>query len=390
MTKKTVIVLLGVLFTSPLFSQDLEFFGYFESQLMMARIQSETLQLYSNKCRVDLKSSYHQVDFGANLNALTYHGKTEWFIPDYLPDRVVREIPETLRSYYILPFEDEIVVDNLYARFAFRKVDLTIGKQQISMGSGYVWNPTDLFNQKDLFDPTYEQPGHHAVRMDFAAGTRLNLTALYSPEADWSRSTKLLSVKAGLGRFDFTLTAIEKNWLLHDYSALSGLAFKTDKTTRRMAGLSVVGELAGLGVWFESGYNKMENEDDFSEIVTGFNYTFDFETFVMFEYYRNSLARTGSSYTLNEWMRYLASEQKALNRDQIYLMIQHPVTDLTQLGLNLMMTGDGSAALLPTLTSSPFENVELTAYANLYLGEKNTAFNKRLGNGGLIRLRVYF
>ena len=31
-----------------------------------------------------------------------------------------------------------------------------MGKQQISLGTGYVWNPTDVFNIKELFDPTYE------------------------------------------------------------------------------------------------------------------------------------------------------------------------------------------------------------------------------------------
>jgi hypothetical protein len=60
------------------------------------------------------------------------------------------------------------------------------------------------------------------------------------------------------------------------------------------------------------------------------------------------------------------------------------------LGLSTIAAGDGSMAFLPTLNATPFENVEVTGYANLYFGSDCSAFNKHLSNGGLIRLRVYF
>ncbi|MBN2102507.1 hypothetical protein JW835_00535 [bacterium] len=384
-------ILIFIFLSSPLLSQQLDMFGYFESQFMAARVKSEILQMQSNKMRLDFESIQNCLHFGANINAITYHGKTDWIIPDYLPDRVCKEIPASIRSYYVLTFENELELDNAYVRIAFHKWDLTLGKQQISLGSGYAWNPTDLFNQKDLFDPTYEQPGHNAVRVDIPLASRLNGMILYAPDDDWNNSAKLVSFKTGIGRFDYTIMAIEKGWTFHDYTAFYGFDFQKTVETRRMLGSSLVGELFGWGVWFECGYNRMQIRDHFYEITAGMNYTFDFQTYIMIEYYRNSMARSRmDNYTLNDWMRYLASEQKALNRDQLYVLIQHPVSDLTDLGLNVIAAGDKSLALLPTLRSTPFENVELLAYGNLYLGKESAVFHRNLGNGGLVRMRIYF
>jgi hypothetical protein len=65
--------------------------------------------------------------------------------------------------------------------------------------------------------------------------------------------------------------------------------------------------------------------------------------------------------------------------------------DLLTVGISaIVIFSDGSFALLPTLIYLPFENVEILAYVNYYHGNRLAAFNKNLGNGGMIRARVYF
>lgn len=375
----------------PLFSGDVDLFGYFESQWMGIHIQKELIQMQNNKLRLDLKGDLNRMRFRANINWITYHGKTEWHILDYLPKSIVDEIPAAFRPYYVLPFNDTSKLDNAFIRISFKRWDFTFGKQQISLGPGYMWNPTDLFNTKDLFDPTYEQPGHNAVRADVALAGRWNLTALISPEENWDQSSKLLTTKIGLGRFDISMTVIEKMWLYHDYQSISEYGFSGEPEKRRCIGGSMVGEFFGFGIWIEGGYNHLQSSPDFKELTTGINYTFEFQTYVMFEYFYNSACSTSEKdYTLNDWMRYFNAEQKTLTRHQLYVLIQHPISDLTQIGLNAITAGDGSTALIPTINTTPFENVELTGYVNFYLGSEKSAFNKNLGNGGLIRLRFYF
>jgi hypothetical protein len=161
---------------------------------------------------------------------------------------------------------------------------------------------------------------------------------------------------------------------------------------RRLLGFSTVGELLGLGLWAEYAFNRMETSDDFEELVAGVDYTFDSGTYIMAEYFRNTMGKTDhEDYTLNDWMRFLSMEQKTIARDQMYAFIQHPLTDLIQLSLSVIYVfSDQSAAIVPTLNYNLFENVDVFAYLNFYTGGEGTVFNKKLGNGGLIRARIYF
>jgi len=372
-----------------------EVFGYFESQMMGVFIKSEFKQLYTNKLRVDLKSFLSEkITFAANFDYITYHGKTQWNVLDFLSEKITSSIPERMKDLYVLPFNNRQFLDNAYIKIAFKYFDLTAGKQQISLGTGYAWNPTDVFNIKDLLDPTYEQPGHNAVRLDIPLSNRSTLTALYSPEEDWKSSARMVRIKGNLGRFDLSLVAIEKIWRFHDYTQFdpAGMYFLEQPEKRQLLGGSTAGELFGLGVWAEYAYNWMETTENFYELLVGTDYTFDFQTYVMAEFYRNTLGKYDhQEYSINDWMRLMAMEQKAITRDQIFLFIQHPVTDFIQLGMsNIYSISDNSLALVPTLSYSFSENVEIFVYLNLNLGKEGTVFAESMGNGGMVRVRVYF
>jgi hypothetical protein len=396
MKKWISLLVFALLFSSALFTQDkLEIFGYFESQIMGAEVKNEFLQLFSNKLRVDLKSSLSKnITFAANFDYITFHGKTEWNILDFLAPSVVSEVPEGMEAFYVLPFSDRTFLDNAYIKIAFKPFDLIVGKQQISLGTGYVWNPTDVFNVKDYLDPTYEQPGHNAVRLDVPLGTSYTLTTLFSPDENWGESAKMIQLKGRISHFDFSFIAIEKAWRFHDYTQFDtdSMNFRELPEKRQLLGASTAGELLGLGVWAEYAFNNMETTKNFYELVLGADYTFDFQTYVMVEYYRNTLGKTNyEDYTLNDWMRLMAMEQKALSRDQVYVFFQHPVTDLLTAGISsIYCISDSSLALIPTLNYSLSDNVDIFAYLNFNFGAEGKAFAKNLGNGGLLRIRVYF
>lgn len=395
--KKWIPVLLFLSFyISPLMAQEeVELFGYFESQIMGAKIKSDFNQLYSNKLRVDIKSGFSEnVTFAANFDYITYHGKTEWNVLDFLSSGITSKVSQDMESYYVIPFSDRNFLDNAYIKLTFENLDLTVGKQQISLGTGYVWNPMDVFNIKDVLDPAYEQPGHNAVRMDIPLGSTYTLTTLYSPEDTWKNSAKLLRFKGRISHFDYSLIAIEKLWRFHDYTQLdtTDTTFPELPEKRQLLGASTAGELFGLGVWAEYGYNKMENSKDFHELVVGTDYTFDFQTYIMVEFYRNTLGKTDyEQYNINDWMRQFAAEQKAISRDQIYSFIQHPATDFLSMGLSSIYSiSDNSLALVPTLNYSFSENVDIMAYLNFNFGREGKVFAKNTGNGGLLRARIYF
>ncbi|MFA9454910.1 MAG: hypothetical protein ACERK6_13460, partial [Candidatus Aminicenantaceae bacterium] len=113
----------------PASAQDkLEIFGYYEPQYMGTTISRDYYQLFTNKLRVDLKYSFSEhVTFAANVDFITYHGKTQWSILDFLSSDIVDRVPEPARSLYVIPFENEIFLDNAFLKLSFSGWDLTAG-----------------------------------------------------------------------------------------------------------------------------------------------------------------------------------------------------------------------------------------------------------------------
>ncbi len=393
--KGLLLTVLMILVCLPLPGQDLAWFGYYESQYMGVELNDTWNQVYSNKLRVDMEGGLsNRVSFAANFNYLTYHGKTAFNLLDYFDPAIVNQVPVGFEAYYIFPFEDQNYLDNAYLQLAFDRFDLTVGKQQVSLGTGYAWNPLDVFNVKDLLDPTYEQPGHNAVRLDIPMPLDFNFTALASPEDTWEHSDKLVELRGRLGHFDYSLTAIEKMWTTYDFMTIDTNTFFWPEIyeKRQVLGLSTVGELLGFGLWAEYGYNTMETSTDFDELVVGIDYTFDWGTYLMAELFHYSEGKTvASDYDLNDWMRYYANQQKAVARDQIYLYLMHPLTDLFSGSLSsIYCLSDGSLALVPTFSYSFSDNVEITAYLSYNLGDEGALFDSNQGTAGIVRARVYF
>ncbi len=369
-------------------AEELDIFGYFEPQYVLLYRNGESYQLNSDKLRVDLQHSVSGVEFGADLIYTLYYGKKNWNALDFFPDGIKSEVPEGMQSYFLFSFNDTLYLDNTYVKMSNSRVSCTFGKQQFSPGTGYFSNPVDVFNSKDALDPTYEQTGHNGGRMDIMFSSRTNLMFLYSPiEGDWTNSGKLLRFKIGLGHFDFTLSGYEFREQLTDFYSLSVI-----NQRRRLVGCEFVGQLFGLGVWGEGAYNFLEESDDFYEFLMGTDYTFESGFYVLLEYHRNERGKTSyQDYNINDWLRFYLGESKTICRDQMYAMVSYPITDLINFQLlSIFSANDGSAAVVPVIDYNIFENMDINVMGNIYTGSEGKVYNSRLGNGLVIRARVYF
>jgi len=380
--------ILSLLLVPDFYAEELDLFGYFEPQFIFISREGESYQMNSDKLRVDLKRSVGGVEFGSDLIYTLYYGKKNWNILDFFSDEIRSEVPAGMQSYFLVEFKDTLYLDNVYIRMSNSRIACTFGKQQISLGTGYFSNPVDVFNSKDALDPTYEQPGQNGARFDVMLSDRINVMTLYSPIAgDWNGSGKLLRLKIGLGHFDFMFTGYEFKDYLTDFYSPPGISER-----RRLGGFEFVGELLGLGVWFEGAYNFMEISDDFYEFLAGTDYTFESGLYVLFEYQRNERGKTNyEDYNINDWLRFYLGENKTISRDQMYGMISYPMTDLINLQLlSVLSFNDGSAAIVPVIDYNIFENVDINIMGNIYTGSEGKVYNSRLGNGLVLRGRVYF
>ena len=366
-----------------------DIYGYFEPQYTGIYLDTMYFQQSYTRLRIDLMSTaVEHTEFGADVIYLLYFGARQWNILDFLPERITSAVPPELYPYYEFALRDTMYLDNAYARLSFGRFAVTAGKQQISLGTGYFTNPIDVFNTKDALDPTYEQPGHYAVRLDWYPGYRFSCMGLYTPVAyDWENSGKLIRAKLGFGHFDVSVSGYQ-----YQYSTTDFYTFSVTQQRRTLVGIDVVGELLGLGVWGEGAYNFLDTADDFYEFVVGGDYTFESGLYTMIEYHHNSLGKSDhQQYDLNDWMRFITGETKTISQDQMYGLIQYPLTDLILVGGSVLFcASDQSAALVPMLYYSLFENVELTCMLNVYVGEEGKNYSSRLGSGGFIRANVYF
>jgi hypothetical protein len=350
--------------------------------------QGDVYMLNSNKLRLDLESRISdKVEVGANFNSISYHGKKSFNMIDYLPDAVTVSVSTSMRPYYDFNFTDDMYVDNAYVRIAFKRLDLAVGKQQISLGTGYVWNPIDVYNSKDFLDPTYEQPGRNAIRLDVPFSNSYGAVFLLEPEDTFEKSGKLMRFKGKAGHFDFSLTSIEKQWTTTDFSTFIPAVQK-----RMLTGLDFAGEFIGVGVWGEVAYNDLVGGGNYSEGVIGLDHTLESGTYLMLELYHNTAGKDNyTQYDLNDWMSWISGETKSICRNQAYMMISHPVAELVELGCSVIGSPDDkSMGVIPMLSYNMFENVDLTAYLNSYSGEKGSVYSSNLGNGGMVRIRAYF
>lgn len=389
--KCRVVLLCVLLSAAPLIPSEggvIDMFGYWEPQYMGADISGDYHNVVTNKLRLDTVIEYSEtLSFGANCNLLFYNGRTTWNLLDFIPVSVSRDIAGQDRVYYEFDYENDIILDNAFMKIALKQADIIIGRQQISPGTGYAWNPTDIFNRKEMADPTYEQPGHNALRLEIPFEARTTLIMIYETDDDFEDSAKLVRMKTGYGRFDYSLIFISSEREVIDFTDFSSL-----KQERLMAGVDLAGELLGLGTWCEYAYNFTDKGADSAETVVGLDYTYTNGIYIMGEYYRNTEGETDhTEYDINTWMRFLTAQTKVVCRDQVYAMASFPLTDfITPATAAIISLNDSSLSLMPSMNYSMLENLELQLIINVACGKAGTVFDSNLGSGAIFRMKLYF
>jgi len=370
-----------------------EFFGYFESEADVMQLGAEKYSFGYNKLRVDLETRPNDnVLIGANINVQQYWGQTTWNIYDFIPGYA------NIGSEMNIHLPDTILLDNVYMKISFPKLDLTIGKQQISPGVGYAWNPTDIFNAKTLLDPSYEQTGVSVIQFEIPINSRSSLSGVFKPEYNWDNSTKQAWLNSGLGRFDYSITAAEYNWestrgLIYQYESLEN---------RSLAGVSIVGEAFGWGLWSEFAYNHIEYysgpevwvssfyyapDVDFNEIVVGVDHTFDNSVYLLMEYLHNDYGKSVlDELNIYDYLFSLSGNARSLMQDYGFLYLMHQTFDFVSLSaIAIANFNDGSGSVGPQVDWNIYQDTNISLQSNFSWGADNTEFG--LQDWGL-RLRL--
>ena len=379
----------GILLLLPMvLSAQPEFYGYFETEASTIQLGDNKYNFGFNKFRLDLEARPNDhVQVGVNINIQQYWGKTTWDIYDFIP------VDDPTGQGLLITIPDTILLDNFYMKLSFEYADLTVGRQQISPGVGYAWNPVDIFNSKSLMDPSYEQTGVSALRLDIPLGDRSTLSGIVLPEDMLKESTQYYALKTSVGSFDVaTIMAYEseRDWMVP-------LLGRYDVTERNLLGASVIGEILNWGVWIEgaqntlklemppwSSYRPEDPEERFTEFVIGVDHTFDNSLYVLGEFLHNEFGvKKKADLSLYSYLYALEGETNSLMQDYTFLYLMHPTFDYVSLSaIAFANLNDNSGVFSPMLDWNVFEDTNLAIQGSLNWGEDNTEFG--LQDWGLI------
>jgi hypothetical protein len=99
-------------------------------------------------------------------------------------------------------------IDRFWADFAWRSVELTVGRQRISWGTNLVWSPADIFNPSSPLDfDNEEKPGTDAARLQLYMGPSSLAEIAVAPGREADSTTAAARLKLNRWQYDWVMIA---------------------------------------------------------------------------------------------------------------------------------------------------------------------------------------
>ncbi len=252
---------------------------------------------------------------------------------------------------------DQLVWDRAYLRIYFPQADLTLGKQRIAWGAGYLWNPTDVFNPFTLsFAVDEEQEAEpEAVRIEVPLGDASGIDAYVVSGNEWNEARKGIRAITNIGMYDLSLSFVDLG--------SGGFQFGFDST----------GELFELGVRSEIAMISPAGAGRYIQSVWGWNYTFEDGSRVDMEYFFNGLGKKDKNDY--DWTSYLAGDINQLGKDYLYFGIGKMLDEITNMKFSLLLNADDMSYIFyPSYSRNIFENIDLGLEAMLVRGAEGSEY----------------
>ncbi|MFH1347206.1 MAG: hypothetical protein ABIH22_00770, partial [Candidatus Margulisiibacteriota bacterium] len=106
---------------------------------------------------------------------------------------------------------DQLVWDRAYFKVFFPQVDITLGKQRIAWGTGYIWNPTNVLNPFTLSFAVQEEDEEDVVaaRFEVPLGVSEGIDAYVLSGDTWENTTKGIKAKANFANYDLSVSYVD-------------------------------------------------------------------------------------------------------------------------------------------------------------------------------------
>ena len=243
---------------------------------------------------------------------------------------------------------DHLVWDKYYFKFYSPRISLTAGKQRIAWGSGYIWNPTDVFNPFVLSFTVKEEEETNveAVRVEVPLGAAGGL------DGYMLKDKRGLRAKTNVGLFDLSVSYVD-----------SGEAAS-------QAGLDFSGDAWGAGVRGEAALKR----NNVLQYMLGWEYTLDNGIGLNLEYYFNGLGKKDkNSY---DWAGLASGSVNQLGMDYLYFGLNKILDEITTVKASVLTNlNDLSFLIYPSYTRNISQNVDLSLESMILGGPDGSEYN---------------
>ncbi len=279
-------------------------------------------------------------------------------------------------------------VDRLYFDWNLNKLQLTLGRQRVTWGTCWVWNPTDIFNPLNVLDFDYEElPATDAVRLQYYTGAVSKIEMAYKPAKE--NRNQIFAGLWSINKWDY------------DFNFIAGMRFR-----RWLAGFSWAGDILDAGFRGEFLLSEKTNPSDnpnqlipYNNSVYNFNhtiisaslscdYTFENSFYIHSEILFNNNGKTKNTFLYQQDASSLGMLSAA--RWSVYQEFAYDITPLIRGTIfGIFNPSDYSFVVVSSVSYSVITNLDLFVNAFFFEGDSLTEFGE-YGTAAYIRLKYSF
>jgi hypothetical protein len=359
-------------------------------------------------------SKIPRIDDRLNDNLIHLRFNTKWYASEYLTAALelrfrafygesVEQIPnykEQIQTQHDFAELDAILwesekslgyieADRLWIGYSMDNLNITFGRQRVAWGTCWVWNPTDLFNPRNVLNFDYEElPATDAVRLQYYTGPVTKFDVAYQPAKDPNNQ-----ILAGLWSLN------EWNY---DINLIAGLRFK-----RWLSGLSWTGDILDAGFRGEVLVSQAPNQPDTNSVYQQFgeyslsswdkplisiafsgDYTFPNTFYIHTEILYNNSGKTSNTLLFQE--EALSLGMLSASRWSLYQEFSYDITPLLRGTLyGIFNPDDKSFVVVPSINYSVITNLDLYLISLFFEGDTLTQYGE-YGTAFYARLKFSF
>ncbi|MBF0430069.1 MAG: hypothetical protein HQK83_02230 [Fibrobacteria bacterium] len=303
-----------------------------------------------------------------------------------LDDRTIRYLPYT--SFYP---KETIMLDRLLIKLFFKHADVYVGRQQIAWGTGYAFNPTDIWNQKNPLDVSAPKLGVNALRIEMPFGELSNINLIGVPGADLKHSSVGVRVKTNMLGYDASVSASR---FMNADRVILGLP------ARNIFGVDMAGQIGEVGVWAEAVAINHKNDDmdnfeidsTYFQVDAGLDYTFESGIYVMGEYYFNSLGHSNPDrYAPTDIFLQYMGDMAGLGENYLMLGVRDNFWDKVDATVFVLSNlSDYSAIIMPTAEYYFSDGVSLDFRVSIAAGDRKKTEFGSIYHSMMAKIVAYF